>query len=710
MTYIEPHAITQVNHDVAMTRLRGGHNVLKELSAPNDVALSDRIHAEFAERRVSFHHARTAVQYHDPHMQDSELIMAEKETRADEESGKLIALHYVKRFPNMLMAYLKLFDKAITYCEKTHFSDLRWSDVGLVIDPAEAHEFIRAEELYAEGDSQKHLLEYAILGGRQDASHTLAFIQSERSKLDPEEPLPKFGKISSVAYPDTLYAYGEAINDLGYVKSAAALGHAEAQYFLGEHCEEWGSTKMEIYRKKMAKKDSNRSQAEATRLKQEAMDAYAKAAAYYHEAADQKHPAACVKYGLLYFDGDGVPKNHVKAAELFAEAAKFGDPKGQENLAYCYLRGAGVTQNYETAFELYCKSIKQGNTHALEDLKRYADEGDVKIQIQLGRMYEKGVALPKDGKLALKYYHMAAKQASTEAYYRLGRVHEKGYEFGERDEFGKRNKVGPDLASAQINYSKAAERDHLKAQYRLGLTHLNLNYENDEIAKENYAFALDLFKDSEDRGLPKSKIGIGFMYYDGKGVDRNEGAAFKYFSEAAKAGSEKGTDLLFKHADMDNNPEAHYRLGKAFEAGEILPMSIEKAIERYKSASRNNFEKATQRLKQLHDASRNNTEADSMALVLYQSDPEKDLEKEPSDYQLLAQKARHGDAQAAKILEYHARSGNPHAQLRFGSLHLKSNNPFEAQEARTMIREAAINSNNGMAKAIYELLEDSNKS
>ena len=70
---------------------------------------------------------------------------------------------------------------------------------------------------------------------------------------------------------------------------------------------------------------------------------------WYHLAAEQGHSDAQLNLGAMYRNGRGAPENFVLAAEWYRIAAKQGHPLAQDNLGVLYYFGHGVSQNNLTA-------------------------------------------------------------------------------------------------------------------------------------------------------------------------------------------------------------------------------------------------------------------------------------------------------------------------------------------------------------------------
>ena len=76
-----------------------------------------------------------------------------------------------------------------------------------------------------------------------------------------------------------------------------------------------------------------------------------------------------------------------------------------------YHNGLGVPKDYKLALKWFRKSAEQGNERA---------------QHNLGVMYNKGEGVPKDYKLAVKWYRKSAEQGFAVAQYSLGIMYLEG--------------------------------------------------------------------------------------------------------------------------------------------------------------------------------------------------------------------------------------------------------------------------------------------
>lgn len=104
----------------------------------------------------------------------------------------------------------------------------------------------------------------------------------------------------------------------------------------------------------------------------------------YRERAEQEAQQGNVvaMYDIAYncrWGQAGYAKDFKRAMELCLKASEFGYPFAQDLIANMYVTGSGVEQSKEKAYEWYSK--------AFENLKRYADRGDIKAMERLSSYY-----------------------------------------------------------------------------------------------------------------------------------------------------------------------------------------------------------------------------------------------------------------------------------------------------------------------------------
>jgi len=118
---------------------------------------------------------------------------------------------------------------------------------------------------------------------------------------------------------------------------------------------------------------------------------YATALHEWQPPAEQGHADAQYHLGLLYANGQGVPKDDVQAWQWYEKAAVQGHAEAQANLGILYDYGRGVQQDFKVAVYWLRLSAKQGNDSA---------------QRRLGFMYERGAGVQQDYVQAYMWYNL----------------------------------------------------------------------------------------------------------------------------------------------------------------------------------------------------------------------------------------------------------------------------------------------------------------
>ncbi|HJS65738.1 MAG TPA: tetratricopeptide repeat protein [Nitrospiraceae bacterium] len=102
---------------------------------------------------------------------------------------------------------------------------------------------------------------------------------------------------------------------------------------------------------------------------QAGMDAYNRgdfktALREWQPLAEQGDARAQFSYGLLYENGDGVPRDYAKARQWYEKAAAQGDAKAQLYLGLQSSFGQGVPMDAVEAYMWYSLAAENGNMHA----------------------------------------------------------------------------------------------------------------------------------------------------------------------------------------------------------------------------------------------------------------------------------------------------------------------------------------------------------
>lgn len=311
--------------------------------------------------------------------------------------------------------------------------------------------------------------------------------------------------------------YQEALK---WYRKAAELGHAEAQFNLGE---------MYVLGKGVS-------------------NDYYEAANWFLKSAEQGNVGAQIYLGMMYDGGDGVSQDDSEAAKWFQKAAEQGDEHAQFTIGLRYKRGEGVAQDYHAAAKWFRKAAEQGLDlsqyvlgemyyngegvtqdyyEAVKWFRMAAEQGNVGAQYNLGLMYSRGEGVDQDFYETVKWYRKAAEQGDDRAQFSLGGMYFNGIG------------VDEDVKEAIQWYRLAAEQGYKDAQFILGIMYRS----GDSVIKDNYEAAKWL-RLAADQGDRYSQYILGQMYEDGEGVAQNYSEARKLYEKAAAQGHVKAAERL----------------------------------------------------------------------------------------------------------------------------------------------------------------------
>ena len=124
----------------------------------------------------------------------------------------------------------------------------------------------------------------------------------------------------------------------------------------------------------------------------------AEAVRWYRLAAEQGLAAAQFGLGLMYANGKGVPKDDAEAVRWYRLAAEQGYAAAQSNLGLMYANGEGVPED---------------DAEAARWVRLAAEQGTATAQLNLGLMYASGEGVPKDDAEAMRWYRLAAEQGNN---------------------------------------------------------------------------------------------------------------------------------------------------------------------------------------------------------------------------------------------------------------------------------------------------------
>jgi len=157
---------------------------------------------------------------------------------------------------------------------------------------------------------------------------------------------------------------------------------------------------------------------------------------WFHKVANRGDAEAQFKLGLMYQEGQVVPKSEVEAMKWYMRAAEQGHVDAQYNLGVMYDKGEAIPQNYTEAVKLYKKAAEQGHVNAQFNLgliyhrgqcvsqnyaeamkwsRKAAEQGDAEAQLNVGCMYNKGEGIERNSAEAKKWFRRSAEQGNVDA-------------------------------------------------------------------------------------------------------------------------------------------------------------------------------------------------------------------------------------------------------------------------------------------------------
>ncbi|MDK9713411.1 MAG: sel1 repeat family protein [Sulfuritalea sp.] len=223
-------------------------------------------------------------------------------------------------------------------------------------------------------------------------------------------------------------------------------------------------------------------------------------------AAERGSAASQVLLAVACLNGDGgLARDPARAAYWFEQAAIQGNAYAETRLGDLYEQGLGIPPNAKLAFDWRIKA---------------ALRGEVPAQVKVGRMYQEGIGVDKNSDLAAHWFRRAAAEGSTEAHYLLDRI----------------NRYGSDAevenAAARTWFEKAARQGYESAALLLNMIR-SIGYQIDESWHNR---APDLKKLAEDGDL-EAEYQLARHYESGTGGARKDvAAALGWYRRAAAGG------------------------------------------------------------------------------------------------------------------------------------------------------------------------------
>jgi TPR repeat protein len=335
---------------------------------------------------------------------------------------------------------------------------------------------------------------------------------------------------------------------------------------------------------------------------------FATAEKYYRKAARRKNCEAAFHLGNEFQEGTKFPKNLEESTRFYQLAADLGNHRAQFITGKNYSNGVGVQVDKSVALTYYSKLDKniparyncgliqkllRNGEAARANFKKCCDGDSYFGAYSLALLFEKGVdGVPKNFKVAKKFYGLASALGFFPADYRLGKVYLKCA----------KRKMSSEAESAE-------DCSHAKRTPSLD---------------DEHEAALFYFKKAADQGYPKAMFEVGRCYARGIGVpgpDKAQAAAwYARASEKGNCNAHVSLGMMFRRGEVPGSPAdpkkaaelyelalageknnifAANNLGWLHERGEGVARDLDKAMELYRQASEGGHQGATRNLELL---------------------------------------------------------------------------------------------------------------
>lgn len=152
-------------------------------------------------------------------------------------------------------------------------------------------------------------------------------------------------------------------------------------------------------------------------------------------------------------------------------------------------------------------------------LKKRAEAGDPKAQVQLGIAYASGNGVAPDESEAAKWFRKAAEKGDSDGEYSLGEMYLTG------------RGVTANLTEAAKWMRRAADHGDARGQFNLAAMYLQ-----GQGVPRDEADAARWMRKAADQGLAPGQFGLGSMYAHGRGVSQSATEAANWYHKAADQG------------------------------------------------------------------------------------------------------------------------------------------------------------------------------
>ena len=442
-----------------------------------------------------------------------------------------------------------------------------------------------------------------------------------------------YGDVDSLRAIGNLYQYEDELKNiqlaLSWYHKAADKGDTEAMlqiafvyYF---EIEDTGNIHQAItWYKKSAEKGNAEAMYWVGQLYYNGADVpidYNEAMYWYQKSADKSYANAMFSIGHMYNLGQGVVDDFKQAIEWYQKAA---DKKLDEAIAISthFYPNQTMADQAEAMYVLgldnfeSTERIKRDYQLALCWFKRSADLGNSKAMCFIGNLYETGLGVEQNNKLAGQWYKKALDNGFIGASYLIealngfintGNKKQVLFEIGELYNSGRG--VINDIEKANDFYTQAANEGSADAMFAIGL--------NNVLSNKHKAFKW-WFKGAK-AGHFKAMTFISNCYTKGDGVEKDQKQALYWIKKGAELGD---IGLMF-------------RLGYEYIQGNIVKQDTQKALFWYHKVAEKGENKALLEIAELYMHGEGIVKDVNNALLYY-----KKYLNQCNDYELMHDLAR----------------------------------------------------------------------
>ena len=265
----------------------------------------------------------------------------------------------------------------------------------------------------------------------------------------------------------------------------------------------------------------------------------------FQSAAAMGHAEAQYQLASLYQQGLGTTQSNEEAALWYRRAAEQGVVEAQYTLANMYLLGEGIQQDNAMARHWYQQAAAQGHAgaeHNLQNLTRLdpvpAPAPEATAVSSGNKVEEPAVQVMEAASSPEPVFPVTSEVETPAAPVETTAVVDDGaisnaavdYERGLAYSFGK--DFPRDLKTAFTYFKKAAENNYAPAQYKLGVAYAYGEGTSRDLSQSAY-----WYQKAATQGHPIAQRNLGMMYQTGEGTVQNRPLALAWFSILADRGN-----------------------------------------------------------------------------------------------------------------------------------------------------------------------------